>query len=220
MRKRSVLALLLILGLVAGTALAVPPSQLKWIKFTTDTKILLSDGTILDPGNYTIAKVRSVGQRTTVVVGPETMDRIIATLFGVPNLTMQSTAEGVFVFVNGCDTGAPRALKAWSPPGVQPSGMTQGYDFMYDQARHDALQNCNPDVKIAQSPMPAAKPAAKPAPPPPPPPAEAAAAPAPAPEPAAEPAPKKLPKTASNTPLIMVIGIAALAGAALLRRLA
>ena len=160
-------------------------------------------------------------------------DHVYATILAIPNYRLQPTGKTSVTFYEA-PAGSPEAIRAWFYPGDN-----FGQEFYYPKGRaselaavtHQTVPEVPADME-AKLAMPATTPAPTAAPEPTPAPAEAAPTPAPAPEPAPmaaqtpaapqdnTPAPAPMPKTASDLPLISLLGFASLIAAAGVRKFA
>lgn len=179
-------------------------------------------GMVLGAGSYTFRLFNSDSDRHIVQIFNQDDTRLVTTVLAIPDYRLQPTGRTVVTFEERT-AGAPEAIKEWFYPGAN-----YGEEFVYGHAR--PIQVASVAAAPAPAPMPPAH--AEPAPPAvqnPEPAPVATAAPAPEQqpeqiaqatkpaEPAAtpEPAPaptqnKELPHTASNAPLIGLLGLASL----------
>jgi hypothetical protein len=181
-------------------------------------------GTILEPGTYLIHVLPSTTDRNKVQITSQDRSKVYATVLTVPH-TLEPNEEvpnTTFVFYPP-EEGMPRALRTWFAPNPEASG--GGHDIVYDDKRARQL------ARLANAPVtsyPAATPVEQ---------LETAElqvvtpepAPARTPEPmmSNEPAPvqtadtrpMEMPRTASNVPLMALLGLGAL-GAAVTMRIA
>ena len=186
-------------------------------------------GVVLQPGTYVFKLVDSQADRNIVEVQNQRENHTFATIIAVPNYRIRPTGKTVISFWE-TPAGQPKALRAWFYPGDN-----FGQEFRYPKTRATEItQVAHEEVPVAAEPAPVAppEPAPQPAPevaqntpPPPPAPVEAAPEPAravqPAPEPTPAPAPEvaentlpqTLPQTASNLPLLGLVGLASLLAA-------
>jgi hypothetical protein len=172
-------------------------------------------GQVLPSGTYTIELYESLGNRHIVRVYNEDRSKLIATVLAISNHRLNPTTENVMTFSER-PGNSPDALKAWFY-----SSENSGQEFVYPKARARELAQVThepvpavetepaPIEELKIEPIVAETPEKTEAP------VEAAVAQpeAPVPEPA-------LPKTASNIPLIALLGLLSLTSALVLKRLA
>jgi hypothetical protein len=217
------------LGL-AGMILAPRLSADEWDQQTTVTvkEPVEVPGQVLSPGTYTFRLLDSLSDRDIVQVFNKDQTKLYTTVIGIP--TYRSVPAGhTVITLEERPAGTPEAIKDWFYPGSN-----YGIEFVYPKAPmaiaqvmppkpmapavvktaaapaknlpvQEATAPAKKQVQIAEATMPSA-----PAPVP---------APAPAP-PVKAPARKKLPKTASDYPLLGMLGLLSLAGAGTLRMFA
>lgn len=191
-------------------------------------------GTILEPGTYLIRVLPSTTDRNKVQITNQDRSKVYATVLTVPH-TLEPNEEvpnTTFVFYPPED-GKPRALRTWFAPNPEASG--GGHDIVYDDRRARQL------ARLANAPVPSypattpveqldTAPVAVVTPEP----APVLTTPAPTPvveverpepmmssEPApvqtADTQPMEMPRTASNVPLMALLGLGALGAAVALR---
>jgi len=177
----------------------------------------------LQPGTYVMVLVDSLSDRHIVRVFDKDQEHVILTTLAIPNYRLQPTGKTSFQFWE-MPAGQPRAMRAWFYPGDN-----FGQEFAYPKTKSIEI------AKVTLTPVPAiaievvkeedlktaplvvvnergnevavvvTKPAEVPAPA-----VEVAAA-----APQAEPVPESLPNTASQLPLIGLIGLGSLVAAGL-----
>jgi hypothetical protein len=184
---------------------------------------------VLPPGTYVFKLLDSQVDRNIVQVFSEDKDHLYATILAIPNYRLQPSGKTVIMFEER-EAGAPSAIRAWFYPGEN-----YGAEFVYPEARAAALaQATNQPVpsmpatekppeaaELRQAPVTNQQPSAAQTSPGP----EPAPAPAPQPQAATPPPqeqatampPQQLPQTASDLPLIGVMGLLSLALAGTLR---
>jgi hypothetical protein len=198
----------------------------EWDKMTkvTITEPIEVPGAVLQPGTYIFKLLNLESQRHVVEVMNDRQDKLFATIMAINTERLEPHGKTVFTFYE-TPAGQPPAVKKWYYPGDN-----FGQEFIYRKGRvFDLSQAKQTEVRTeaAQNtppPTPAPEPevvAPAPAPEPPAPviaqnepPAAAPPAPAPAPE---TPAPAVLPQTASEIPLLALIGLLSLGAATALR---
>jgi len=188
------------------------------VTFTQPVEI---PGQVLPSGTYTIELYESFGNRHIVCVYNADRSKLIATLLAIPNQRLTPTGDNVMKFAEG-PGNAPDALKAWFYPGDN-----FGQEFVYPKARAVELAQVTHESipAVATEPAPIEELKSEPivsetpqntevamAEVPPTPTATPTQAPTPAPAPA-------LPKTASEVPLIGLLGMLSVTFAFILRRL-
>ena len=213
----------------------------QWDKKTTitiDEPVQLPT-TTLQPGTYVIKLAEtSAANRHAVQFFDKSETHLVTTILAIPNERVRPTGKSVFAFWE-TPAGQPKALRAWFYPG---DNFGQEFAYPKDEAARISASNSNVTVPIneekttevsatapaepAPAPVAVAEPAPAADPAPAPAPVEVAAAqqPAPAPidnsdaqrvTPAPTPAPAAdtLPKTASNLPLLGLIGLLSIVAA-------
>jgi hypothetical protein len=182
------------------------------VKFSEPVEV---PGTTLQAGTYVFKLVDLASERHIVTVQNEDQNKTFATIIAIPNYRLQPTDKSAFLFWE-TPAGQPRALRAWFYPADN-----FGQEFVYPKNRATQIsQATHREVRTEPAPPPAPAPevaentppppAAEAAPPPPPPAAEPAPAPEPAPQVAQNETPRTLPETASNIPLLALVGFLAI----------
>jgi hypothetical protein len=94
-------------------------------------------GTILQPGNYVIRVVPTVGDRNRVQVLSTDLSKVYATVLTVPHDLEpgEEVPNTTFVFYPAGE-GQPRALRTWFAPN---SAMQAGHDIVYEESRAKQL---------------------------------------------------------------------------------
>lgn len=173
---------------------------------------------ILPAGTYIFQLMDSHSDRHIVQILSEDGTHVFTTILAIPNLRLKTTEKTVMTFRER-PAGDPEALKAWFYPGHE-----WGEQFVYERPRAIALAKVNNEVvlstpvalasstveELTAAPVEAITPAGEPvetatvveAPP----------APALAPQPEVAATVATLPKTASNLPLIGLVGLLTLGG--------
>lgn len=124
----------LFVALFAVVFVAVQASERdKETKFTINKTVELPDGTILQPGTYTMQLLDSQADRHIVQILNEEEDEVLSTLIGIPNQRLTPTGDVVITF-HEVPEGQPEALKAWFYPGH-----LFGIEFPYPEARAQAF---------------------------------------------------------------------------------
>ena len=183
------------------------------VTFTQPVEI---PGQVLPSGTYTIELYETFGNRHIVRVYNADRSKLIATVLAIPNQRLTPTGDNVMKFAER-PGNAPDALKAWFYPGDN-----FGQEFVYPKARavelaqvtHETIPAVETEPatieEFKSEPIVAETPEQKEVP-------IAEAIPAPAPETlTAAPA---LPKTASQVPLIALLGMLSVTFAFVLKRL-
>jgi hypothetical protein len=190
-------------------------------------------GTILQPGTYMIRVLPSKSDRNKVQITSPDRSTVYATVLTVPHYFNpgETTPNTTFVFYPA-EQGLPRALRTWF--ASFPSASQGGHDIVYQESRAQQLARLSNSRVVSYSdtvavadfdttPLQVVTPEATvetytyTAPTP------VAEAPAPMmssdPEPTqvAEAKPMEMPQTASRLPLIVLLGLASLAGAVAFR---
>jgi LPXTG-motif cell wall-anchored protein len=216
--------------LAAGLILTNRAKADDWDKktvLTVNSPIQISDA-YLDPGTYVLKLDRSPSDRHIVRIYNEKENHLIDTILSMPAYRVRPTGNTVFTFWE-TPPGTPRAMRDWYWPGDN-----FGQEFPYpkhlkevalatpapappappqvEQPAPQAQVEVQQQEEIAQNTPPPA-PEAAPAPVPEQPQPEAAQPEATQPE----PAPEELPKTATDYPLIGLLGVLSLGLYGLLR---
>jgi hypothetical protein len=225
------IALVAIVG-IAGAGIVTADQWDKKTVITIDEPMQLPNA-MLQPGTYVIKLHDSQANRHVVQVFDKDEKHIVTTILAIPNLRLHPTGKSVFAFWE-VPAGKPKALRAWFYPGDN-----FGQEFAYpkeeavvitatnssetvpiNDAKPEELATAEPaptepapvaTVEPAPAPAPVEVAAAPQAPPPP----VAVTEPAPAPVTVsqAQPPAQSLPSTASNMPLIGLLGLLSLAAA-------
>jgi len=184
------------------------------VTFTQPVEI---PGQVLPSGTYTFELYESFANRHVVRIFNADRTKLIATVLAIPNLRLTATGDTVMKFSER-PGNSPDALKAWFYPGN-----AFGQEFVYPKARaielaqvtHEAIPAVETEPATVEEfksePIVAETPEQKEVPI-----AEAIQAPAPEAETVAT-APV-LPKTASQVPLIALLGMLSVSFAFILRR--
>jgi len=228
------LATALFASVVGFVAVAPNASADEWDRKTiiTTSEPIEVPGAVLQPGTYVFKLADTTdASRHTVIIQNERENKTYATILAIPNYRLKPTGKTRLIFWE-TPAGAPKAIRAWFYPGDN-----MGQEFAYKKTRATEIAQTTKTTEqvpedtrtetaaVEPAPAPAPAPEAAPAPapvetaqntpPPAPEPAPVATAPAPAPQPAPEPTtiaqnntPNELPQTASNLPLLGLIGFA------------
>lgn len=91
-------------------------------------------GTILQPGEYTIRVMKSFTDRNKVQVTSPDMGTVYATVLTIPHALSpnEESPNTTFVFYPAAE-GSPRALRTWFAPNPAASG--GGHDIVYEAGR-------------------------------------------------------------------------------------
>jgi LPXTG cell wall anchor motif len=248
MKSFKILALTALVALFGALSLSRVNAD-TWDKATTVTvnEPVQIPGTVLQPGTYTFTLFDSQSNRHVVQVFNQDRTQLIATVMAIPNYQLQPAGKTILEFAER-PTGQPVALEAWFYPGdnfgqefVYPKdeatqlSQANGVNVpsLSDQ---DAAAETQPASPAPVSDEPAVSnsgPSATPEP------AATPVAEQPAPMSAQDQTPqtqspsdtasdtssqpqttdKQLPKTASDVPLVGLVGLISLGGALTLRRL-
>ncbi len=118
MKHRSPLFMLFLIATL--TLLFLPGSQADtWNKKTEVTfnqPVELPTGVILQPGKYVMKLADSLSNRHIVQVFNEREDHVYATILAIPNWRMQPTGDTVITF-HEMPAGQAKSLRAWFYPG-------------------------------------------------------------------------------------------------------
>lgn len=195
------------IGMVAVAPRAGADDWDKMTYITTSGPIDIA-GTVLPAGKYVLKLIDSQSDRHIVTVQNARQNHTFTTVLAVPAYRVQPTGKTVFTYWETPE-GQPKALRDWFWPGdnfgqefPNRSKVTQ-----VSQVTQQEQTPPPPPAPQAEAPAPAPAPpeVAENTPPPPPEPAPQAE---PAPQPAPEtPAPAAtIPQTASNVPLLALLG--------------
>jgi hypothetical protein len=203
-----------------ASAVAVRAKADTWNKITYVTihERVIAGNKVLEPGTYVWKLLDSQSDRHIVQIFDKDQTHLEETILAIPNYRLQPTGNTRFAFWE-TPAGVPKAVRAWFYPGDN-----FGQEFKFPKKLVAQLASAvpvpvsasyrEPEPTPAAAPEPVAQPepkpvSAEPTPEPAPQTAPIASSAAPA-EPAhAEPAPA-LPHTASNIPLIGLVGLASL----------
>lgn len=242
MRTTSRLLLIAVFALL----IAVPAAFAQTPEYSTlpVNEPLLVGSTILQPGVYTIRVLRSQTNRDEIQVTSQDMKKVYATVLTVPHQLKpgEDIKNATFIYYPASGD-MPAALRTWYAPHPDASG--GGHDIVYEQSRATQLARASHSSVVSYQgeqadlntvPLNVVTPEATvetytlPAPPAPvETPAmtsattstttETTASTAPAPEPVqtAEAQPMSMPRTASDVPLMALLGLAAIGSAAAIR---
>jgi len=113
-------------------------------------------GKVLDAGTYVFKVMDVTGTRDIVQVSNKRGDKVYGTFITIPDYRMKPTGKVVITF-DERPAGSPDAVKGWFYPGD-----TYGHDFVYPKARAIQLAKANntpvpsmPDELTANTTMPA-----------------------------------------------------------------
>jgi hypothetical protein len=186
-------------------------------------------GQVLEPGTYVFKLADSQSDRNIVQVFDKNQTHLYGTFLAIPDYRLKRPGKPIITFEERA-VGSPEAVRAWFYPGEN-----YGHEFVYPKVKAVALAKANnmpvasmpnemaanttqpaitmqepPVVAMKQTPLKAQKPTEEEV-------EIAEVFQAPPPSEAAAQRPRGLPKTASPLPLVGLIGLLSLAGAALLR---
>lgn len=203
---------LLMVTFAAGARADTTFSKRTVVTFTQPVEI---PGQVLPSGTYTIELYESFGNRHIVRVYNADRSQLIATVLAIPNQRLKTTGDTVMKFTER-PGNAPDALKAWFYPGEN-----SGQEFVYPKARalelaqvtHETIPAVETEPTTVEEfktePIVAETPEQKEV-------AIAEVVPTPAPETVSSAA--ALPKTASQIPLIALLGVMSVSFAFILKR--
>jgi len=209
-------------GFIAA-GLVAPAKGDSWDKMTYVTihERIIAGNKVLEPGTYAWKLLDSPSDRHVVQIFDKDQTHLEETILAIPNYRLQPTGNTRFAFWE-TPAGVPKAVRAWFYPGDN-----FGQEFKYPTKLVAQLASAipTPIPTSYKEPEPVPAPAAQPEPQPQPEATVVVSTPEPAPQPAQEaskPAPAAdtsvptLPHTASNTPLIGLLGLASLGLAGML----
>jgi hypothetical protein len=219
-------AMTLVAGLLfapAASAQVPLPEESTW-HLTEPTDV---GGTILQPGTYLITAVARPSDRNMVRVTSPDRKELFATVLTVPRYLApgDERSNTMFVYYPAVE-GQPRVLRTWFPSDPMSDG---GHDIVYSDKRARELARLastrvvtypdtvttadfetadlyvmTPEARTETWVVPAPQ-------------TSAAPPPAPAPAPVVVETRRELPRTASNTPMVALLGLLAIAGAVVIR---
>jgi hypothetical protein len=183
-------------------------------------------GQVLTPGTYVFKLADSQSDRNIVQVFNKNENHLYGTFLAIPDYRLKPAGKPIITFEERA-AGAPEAVRAWFYPGDN-----YGHEFVYPKHKALELAKANkmpvasmpnemeantskpvktmqepPVVALKQAPLKAQQPTEE----------EVEITQVFTPPPATSQLPRRLPKTASPLPLVGLIGLLSLAGAALLR---
>jgi LPXTG-motif cell wall-anchored protein len=202
-----------------GSSFMPRASADSWDKMTrvTVNEPIIAGDKVLQPGTYVWKLMDSASDRHVVQIFDKDQRHLEETILAIPNYRLEPNGKSSFAFWE-TPAGVPKAVRAWFYPGDN-----FGQEFAYPKKLVAELASAapapvayHPEPTPAAEPAPAPEPKAEPEPTPEPAPAPVAqpAPQQPAPAPAAEP--QSLPHTASNSPLVALLGLASLSLAGVL----
>jgi hypothetical protein len=200
-----------------GASFIAPAKADTWDKLTYVTihERLIAGNKVLEPGTYVWKLLDSQSDRHIVQIFNKDQTHLEETILAIPNYRLQPTGNTRFAFYE-TPAGVPKAVRAWFYPGDN-----FGQEFKYPTKLVAQLASAlpTPIPTSYREPEPAATPEVQPTP------VVTAPEPMSTPEPAPQPAPAPqatapapatdgvnatLPHTASNTPLVGLLGLASL----------
>jgi hypothetical protein len=197
-----------LLGFVSVASAQTPPSERTVMTFSQPVEIA---GHVLPAGTYTFALLDSWSDRNVVEIRNADDTKLIALVNAIPDYRLQPTDQTVVKF-GEVAPGAPEVIRAWFYPGAH-----YGQEFVYPKRRAMALarmsntpvpsMSTEPSTReeMKTAPITAVTPEQKEVP------VESAIQTTPPPAaPAQPPAREELPKTASDLPLIVLLGLGSL----------
>ena len=191
-------------------------SSTEWTKrtfITIDQPMEVPGGTVLQPGRYLMRLLDSPSERHVVQFMNDKETHVFATVQAINNYRLTPTGKTVISFYE-MPAGQPEAIRAWFYPGDN-----FGQEFVYKKHRGDELAQTTKQTIQTEEENEVAEVPAEPAPAPV---ADVVAAPSPEPAPVViaqneppappapveqEPAPQTLPQTASDIPLLALMGL-------------
>lgn len=218
----------LFLAILAPSAYSDEWNKMTVVTFPNPVEV---PGAVLQPGKYVLKLVDSPSDRHIVQITNERQDHIYATILAIPNYRLEPRGKTVVTFYE-MPSGQPEALKAWFYPG---DNYGQEFTYSKDRARliseatHENVPVTPPDSHVStatqqpsavESETTPTTPRSEETSPTPqnPPQAEPRTQPAPPPAPGnPETGGKEMPQTASDAPLVALIGIFSIASALALR---
>jgi hypothetical protein len=129
-KMKAIRAALLLLGCIAllGAITAQAITFDKATKVTFDQPVEVP-GTVLPAGTYTFTILNMAGSRNVVQIFNEDRSQLITTILAIHNYRLQPTGETVIHFEER-PAGNPQALKAWFYPGF-----SYGIEFVYPEKK-------------------------------------------------------------------------------------
>jgi hypothetical protein len=211
---RAALLLLGNIALVCALAQAQPMNKLTKVTFDQPVEV---PGRVLPAGTYTFTIQDTLGSRNIVQIWNEDKTQLITTVLAIHNYRMAPTGETVIKFAE-TPSDTPQAVKAWFYPGHN-----YGIEFVYPERKAMEIAQASNEVVPAETveatpetmktvPLVAVTPEQKEEP------IEQAIETRPPTE--EKQVAEELPRTASETPLIALLGVLGVAVGFGLRRLA
>jgi hypothetical protein len=99
------------------------------VTFSVPVEIPGVGAQVLPAGTYVFKLMNSPSDRNIVQVFNEPMDHVYATILAIPNYRLKATDKTVMTF-NERSVGSPEAIRAWFYPGAN-----WGQEFVYPKAR-------------------------------------------------------------------------------------
>lgn len=230
MSMKSITLFVVLCAFAGGLALAPAAYADQW---NHETRVTFAQpveipSMVLPPGTYVFKLLDSQVDRNIVQIFNEDQNHVYATILAIPDYRLRPTGKTVIMFEER-ESGAPQAIRAWFYPGEN-----YGAEFVYPQPRAAALAQATnqtvpsmpatakppEEAELRHAPVMNQQPSGEQTAPEP---APAPAAAQPQPEAAMPPQeqttmpPHQLPQTASDFPLIGLIGLGLLALAAAVR---
>jgi len=113
----------------AGTASAQPYNRKTTVTFSAPVEIPGVDAQVLPAGTYVFKLLDSQSDRHIVQIFNKDENHIYSTILAIPNYRLKATDKTVMTFAERA-TGDPQAIRAWFYPGDN-----SGQEFVYPKKR-------------------------------------------------------------------------------------
>lgn len=143
---KAIRAALLVLGSIAllGVMAAQASTLDKATKVTFDQPVEVP-GMVLPAGTYTFTIHPSLGSRNVVQIFNEDRTKLITTILAIHNYRLEPTGETVIKFAER-PANTPQALKAWFYPGF-----SHGVEFVYPEQKAMEIAQAANEVVPAET---------------------------------------------------------------------
>lgn len=138
-------ALLLLGGIALVGALAVQADTFNKATKVTFNQPVEVPGKVLPAGTYTFTMLDMAGSRNVVQIFNEDRTQLITTILAIHNYRLQPTGEPVINFEER-PAGTPQALKAWFYPGF-----AYGVEFVYPEKKAMEIAQAAHEVVPAET---------------------------------------------------------------------
>jgi hypothetical protein len=129
-------------GMFTSTASAQPRSKKTTVTFSSPVEIPGVDAQVLPAGTYVFKLLDSQSDRNIVQIMNKQQTHVFSTILAIPNFRLKATDKTVITFSERA-AGDPQAIRAWFYPGDN-----WGQEFVYPKKKALAL------AKITNQPVP------------------------------------------------------------------